>query len=99
MAAEGDPVEEGCAGLVEGLRDPFMHEHRSHGCVAGGESLGDRDEVGPTAVDLDPEPFTYAPEARNHLVGHEQDSEAIADLTEALPIAGRRHEAATRILD
>ena len=41
---------------------------------------------------LDREPFAAAPEAGHHLVGDEHDAVAVAEVTHALEVAGRRHE-------
>ncbi len=46
----------------------------------------------------DREPVADAAEARDHLVGAEQDPVAVADLAHALEVALRRCERATRVL-
>jgi hypothetical protein len=67
--------------------------------VRGGEPLRARHDVRPDVVALGREPVPDAPEAGDHLVGREQDVVAVAEVADALPVAGRGDEGAPGVLD
>src|SRR6185312_13396074 len=73
MTAERDPVRVHRRALEERLCDTIGRDHRSDRGVRGGQPLRRRDQVGPDVVALRREPGADPPEARDHLVGGEQD--------------------------
>ena len=78
--------------VVERRRDLVGDDHAAERDVARVHALGEADEVGRDVPALDREPLAAAPEAGHHLVGDEHDAVAVAEVTHALQVAGRRHE-------
>jgi hypothetical protein len=83
----------------EPLVDFVGHQHRAHRRVAGGEPLRDGHQVRLTGFGFAREQRAGAAEARDHLVGDEQDAEAPARVAHRLQPARRRHDHAARALD
>ena len=98
MAAEGHPVRVHVRVREERLHDRVSRDHGADDAVRGGEPLRGGHEVGPDVVPLGAEPGAHPAEARDHLVGAEQDAVAVADLADALEVPGRRRERAARVL-
>ena len=99
VAGEGDAVQERLAGTHERFGHLVAHEHRAEGRVAGGETLGAGDHVRLIAVALAPEHVPDPTEGADHLVGDEQHAVPVTDLAHPRPVAGRRGEAASSVLD
>ena len=98
MAAEGDAVEVHRLLLEQCVGDLVAEQHGAHRLIAGGETLGARDDVGLVVVADRAEPLADAPVTADRLVGGVQHAVLLADLVDALVVLGARCEAAARVL-
>ena len=78
------------------LGERLADDHRAERHVARVDALGDGDDVRDDVPVLAGEPAARAPEARHHLVEHEQDPVPVAHLADRLEIAVRRRYDAVR---
>jgi hypothetical protein len=90
VARVGEPA--GDRGVGERVGDAPADDHAAERHVARVHALGEADEVGRDVPVLHGEPLAAPTEAGHHLVGDDHDAVAVADLTHAGEVAGRRHE-------
>ena len=98
MPAEGVAVVERRRAVTERLVDLVAHDGRADRRVARGHRLGAGDHVGHVAVGVAGEHVADAAEGADHLVRDQQHVVLVADLAHPLEVAGRRREAAARVL-
>jgi hypothetical protein len=67
--------------------------------IAGGNPLGERDQVRSDPVVLGTEPLAETAEGGYDLVGHQQDAVFVADALDLRPVGFRRDDDAARSLD
>ena len=89
VPAEGVAVVEDRAGPVDDLGDPGADQGRAHRGVAGGDALGDGDDVRAGAVAVAAEPLAEPAEGGDHLVGDEQEAVPVGQRPQPLPVARR----------
>ena len=85
----GEPAGIGAVG--EGVVDGVVDGDATQWHVAGGDALGEGDQVGDDVEVLDREPLSGPAEAGHHLVGDHHDAVPVADLPHAGHVAGRRN--------
>ena len=94
MAHIGMAVLEETAALADGAVDLAADQQRADRLVAGPQTLGHGEQVGGHAFGLAGEQRAGAAHAAHHLIEDQQHAVAIADLADALEVAGnRRHRA------
>ena len=98
MATERVAVRERRVAAPERRCDPIADQARADGGVPARHALRAGDDVGHVAELVAGEHLAQAAEGADHLVRHEQDVVAVADLADALEVPGRRREAATGVL-
>ena len=98
MATERDAVGQQALILVERGGDMVGDDHGAHRRIGGRHPLRHRDEVGPRVVALAAKPLSQTAETADHLVGDEQNSVAVGELSQAPPIALGRRQATARVL-
>ena len=84
------------AGVHEGVVDFLARHHRTQRLHTVGDLLGDVDDVGCDAKGLGPRPGAHAAKAGDDLVKDQQNVVRGADLAQALQVALRRHDDASR---
>src|SRR3546814_1939764 len=82
-------LEKAAAGF-EGVEDLLGQQSRAERLVAAAETLGDGHDVGGDALLLAGMQGAGAAHAAHHLVEDQQHAVCVADLADALEIAGRR---------
>src|SRR5574341_496887 len=75
----------------EGIKDLLGSDGGPKGNVSGGNSLGDRHDVGDDIPVLAAEGKSGTTKAGNHLIQDQQDAPSVADLPESLQVPIRRH--------
>lgn len=91
-------MQEGVVALVERLGDPVRDDAGADRGVARGHALRAGDHVRHVAELVAGEDRAEAAEGADDLVGDEQHVVLVADLADPLEVAGRRREAAARVL-
>src|SRR3990172_1065371 len=76
----------------EGIKALLGSDGGPKGNISGGDSLGDRHDVGDDIPVLAAEGKSGTTKAGNHLIQDQQNAPSVADLPESLQIAVRRHE-------
>src|SRR3989304_7538475 len=76
----------------EGIKDLLGSDGGSKGNVSGGNSLGDRHDVGDDIPVLAAEGKSGTTKAGNHPIQDQHDAPSVADLPESLQVAIRRHD-------
>ncbi len=98
MRGIGPAMPDGAEGVGTLLEDPpqlLRHDDARQGRVGGCQPLRDGDQIGRHAVVVRPEHRAEAPEARDDLVGDQQDVVPGEDGLDLLPVTlRRRHDAA-----
>ena len=82
--------------LHEGVVDALARQHAAHRHGAGGDALGEGDEVGRDAVAFGGKRIAHAAEAGDHFVEDQEDAVLVADLAQPLEVALRRRQHAGR---
>src|SRR5574341_1766435 len=76
----------------EGIKDLLGSDGGPKGNVSGGNSLGDRHDVGDDIPVLAAEGKSGTTKAGDHLIQDQQDAPSVADLPESLQVPIRRHD-------
>ena len=79
------------AGVDHGVVDLLVDRHCAHRNRAVGQGLGHGDEVGPDLETLRRKPLPGTAEAGDDFIEYQQDCVLVANLAQALEVAGRRH--------
>ena len=98
MTAESVAVVERRGAVLEGLVDAVADDRRADGRISARHPLRAGDHVGLEAVGDRREHVSDAAEARDDLVGDQQNVVLVADLANPLEIPGRRREASAAVL-
>ncbi len=98
MPGERDAVQERGRPRVERLHQRVADHHAAERRVAGGDALGEGDDVRLVVIPLGAEVVAEPAERAYHLVGDQQHAVPVADLPYPLEVPGRRREAAAGVL-
>ncbi len=82
-----------------GLDDAILDQHGADRLIAGTEPLRHADDVGNDALVLEGEARAAAAHAAHHLVEDEEHAVAVANLANALEVAGHGRHGAERRAD
>jgi hypothetical protein len=78
--------------IDNGAVNAVAHRHSSHRLCAVGQRLGHRDDIGSHAERGRRKRLAGTTETANHLIEHQQDAVAVADLADSLEIPAWRDE-------
>ena len=84
--------------VADRLHQRCPGDHAPEGQIRTRDPLGEGDHVGHDVVADAAEEVPEPTEAVDHLVGDEEHAVGVADATELLPVAGRRHQRAPTVL-
>src|SRR5215218_10332379 len=82
------PDDEGAAARAHLAHELRFGEHGSERGIAAADSLGADDQIGNYTPVIEAPAAAGAPKPGHHLVSDEEDSVAVADLTDPLEVSG-----------